>query len=65
MRQSMTDAERREKHEETHKAATSIITSQRDARADKTARLRALRLQMEADEAATCKNDPVKKPQKH
>jgi hypothetical protein len=52
-RQSLTKAQRRDRFEETHKFATEIIKSQRKAREEKTARLRALRLKMEAGEAAT------------
>ena len=65
MRQSMSDAQRREKHEETNKVAASIIQAQRDAQREKSARLRALRLQIEADAAAASENGSVKKPRRH
>jgi|GEM_PF-6496901 hypothetical protein len=48
MRQSMTQSERRDKFEHTHEIATGIIKAQRDARDAKTARLRALRLNVRA-----------------
>jgi hypothetical protein len=61
MRQSMTQAERRDKFQTTHEVATSIIQSQRAARAAKTARLRELRLQMEAEAEATAKKAASKR----
>jgi hypothetical protein len=49
----MTQSERRDKFAETHQVATALINSQRALRDAKTARLRAMRLAAEADEAAT------------
>ncbi len=51
----MTQSERRDKFAETHQIATALINSQRVARDRKTARLRAVRLAAEADEAAARK----------
>jgi hypothetical protein len=42
-RQSVTQAERRRRFEETHDVATAMILAQRAARDEKTARLRKLR----------------------
>jgi DNA-directed RNA polymerase specialized sigma54-like protein len=64
-RQSLTQAQRRDRFEETNDVATEIIKSQRKAREEKTARLRALRLKMEADEAATHAATVVKHSNKH
>jgi hypothetical protein len=50
-RQSLTAVQRRDKFDETHQIATGIIQSQRDSRNAKTARLRALRMQMASEEA--------------
>jgi hypothetical protein len=52
MRTSMTQSERREKFAETHQVATALISAQRVARDQKTAKLRAMRLAAEADKAA-------------
>lgn len=61
MRQSMTQAERRDKFQTTHEVATEIIQSQRNARAAKTARLREFRLQMEAEAEAAAATKAAKR----